>query len=219
MKAIIFDMDGVLIDSEMAHKESEITALAQHGFHVTEEDLMPYVGANRAAFERGLEATFNQKVDWPSVFATKDEIFYKLMQNVKPVPGVLELVDATKNKYKLGLATSSVRRFMNFIADKFNYQHRFQTMVCGEDIVNSKPHPEIFLKAAERLQVPPQQCIAIEDSINGIRSAKAAGMFVIGITTTFPRQTLQQADLVIDHFDEITPNKMIYQKRKRILSA
>ncbi len=204
MKTIIFDMDGVLIDSESSHQESEIKALAAFDLHITPKDLQPFAGATRDAFVTGITERFGVSLDWDGVFEQKDELFFKLMEEVKTVPGVETLLHRIKDAgLKLGLATSSQKRHLSFILNKFGWEPLFDVAVCAADITKSKPDPEIFLKAANGLGAQSAECVVIEDSLNGLRAAKAAGMYTIAITTTFPREALTDADWIIDRFDEI----------------
>ncbi len=209
MKAVIFDMDGVLIDSEPFHQTAEIEAMKQHGYPITHEELLPYAGASRQAFMEGFNKKFNADIDWDSVFTTKDELFFELMNEVQPLNGVMDLVDSLKSSgLKLGLATSSQPRNLYFAADRFGYHSRFDAMVCAADITKSKPDPQIFLICADRMNVEPQDCAVFEDSLNGLNAANAAGMYSIGVTGTFPREELTIADKVIDSFSEITADEV-----------
>lgn len=210
MKAIVFDMDGVLVDSEKIHQRSELKALESFGLKLEVQDLQPYAGASRVAFQKGISERFNVDLDWKAVFKLKDDLFFPMMNDVEAIPGVLELIPELKSTgFKLAIATSSQKPNMEFVIDKFNLSPHFDAAVCAADITHSKPHPEIFLKAAERLGVEPAECYAIEDSLNGVRSAKSAGMNVIGLTGTFPRKSLQEADRVIDGFDELNAQELL----------
>ncbi len=139
----------------------------------------------------------------------KDELFYTLIEDVKPIPGALPFVRALKEAgFKLGMATSSQERLVQLIVKKFNLEPLFDTVVCTIDITHSKPHPEIFLKTADRLHFDPVDCAVVEDSINGVEAAKAAGMYTIGLTTSFARSQLSKADCIIDSFAELNVDKI-----------
>lgn len=193
-----------MIDSEPAHKESEIKALAAYDLHITENDLQIYAGTTRDMFAAGLSEQFGVSLDWNAVFEKKDVLFYELMKSVRTFPGIESLIHRIQAAgLKLGIATSSQKRHLSYILDRFGWEPVFDVKVCAADITKSKPDPEIFLMAAQRLGVEPAACAVVEDSINGLRAAKAAGMYAIGITTTFPRQALSDADQIVDGFDEI----------------
>ncbi len=204
MDAVLFDMDGVLIDSETAHQKAEISTLAMYGIGVTVDDLKAYAGASREALQEGISRKYNVDLDWKEFFQRKDEMLKRLFDHIQPMEGVTALLmDLKAAEIKLGLATSSQRFFKDKVLEKFQWQDLFEATVCANDINRSKPDPEIFLTCAERLQVDPHHCTVIEDSVNGVKGAKAAGMFTIAITSTFSREELSEADLIIDRFGEL----------------
>ncbi len=210
MKAVIFDMDGVLIDSEVAHQKAEIQALADHGLQVTVEDLKPYAGANRRAFRIGITKQFGVDLDWDSIYEEKDRLLFRYMEDVEALPGVLPLLKAIRQTdCKLAVATSSPKPLLDFVVNKFELAPLFDTLVCNDDITQSKPDPQIFLIAAERLHVKPVECIVIEDSLNGIKAAKAAGMFTIAVPTTFRHEELGDADRIIDSFEGLSVESLL----------
>ncbi len=204
MDAVIFDMDGVLIDSEPAHQQSELTALAKVGLTVTVDDLKAYAGTTRATFESGLSERFGAELDWDALFERKDDIFFRLMEQVETFPGLVSLLQGIKDEgMKLAVATSSQARLLTFILQKFDWHSLFDVTVCSQDVIHGKPDPEVFLTTAKRLGVEPRACVVVEDSFHGLRAAKAAGMYAIGITTTFPSERLHDADRVIDAYREL----------------
>lgn len=210
MKAVIFDMDGVLVDSEPIHQRTELDALAAYGLRLEKKDLYPYAGTTRDAFQKGISQQYNFHPDWKSVFEYKDRYFYELMKEVNPMPGVLSLIQDMKTAgLKLALATSGQRRSMATVLEKFNLTPIFDALICAVDVSKSKPDPQAFLLAAERMQVPPAECVVFEDSINGVRAAKAAGMYAIGITGTFTKDKLREADRIVDSYSEISANEII----------
>jgi beta-phosphoglucomutase len=204
MDAVIFDMDGVLIDSEVAHQEAEITTFKDFGVTITIDQLKPFAGSNSDAFKAGMIEKHQCNIDWDAYYEQKDELLFELMHNVEAIPGIIELLKDCKNQgMKLGVATSSKRELMEFVINKFAMKELFDELVCTNDITRSKPDPEIFQVCASRLGVDSENCIVVEDSINGIKGANTAGMFSLGLTTTFNKDELHEADQVIDRFDEI----------------
>ncbi len=209
MKAIIFDMDGVVVNSEPIHQRSEIEALAGFGLHLETKDLHPYAGTTRLAFQEGIEKQYHFFPDWKAVFQHKDQRFFELMEEVEAMPGVLDLIHAIKQEgLLLALATSGQKRSVDFVLQKFSLQTVFDTIVCAGDVTQSKPHPEVFLTAAQRLHTDPLTCVVFEDSINGIRAGKAANMYTIGLTSTFPSTAIHEADRIIDSFLEIQAHEL-----------
>jgi HAD superfamily hydrolase (TIGR01509 family) len=204
MQAVIFDMDGVIINSEPIHQKTELDALAAHGLKIENKNLSFLSGATRNAFKKGISEKYDFHPDWDLLFEHKDQYFYQLMQDVEPIPGVLSFIeDLQQNGVKLAIATSGQERSMNFVLDKFNLKTAFGATISASDVTKSKPHPQGFLKAASNLSVYPSQCVVIEDSVNGVQAAKAANMYAIAITTTFSLDKLLQANRIIDQFEEI----------------
>lgn len=209
MKAVIFDMDGVLVDSEPIHQRTELDALAAFGLHLEKQDLYPYAGTTREAFQIGLSEQYHFHPDWVALFKHKDQGFYELMREVEPLPGVLPFIrDLKQAGLKLALATSGQERSMRFVVDKFSLTPLFDALLCAVDVTKSKPDPQVFLLAAERMRVNPGDCVVLEDSINGIRAAKAAGMYAIGITGTFREDALRGADRIIESFFDLNAEEI-----------
>jgi HAD superfamily hydrolase (TIGR01509 family) len=210
MKAVIFDMDGVLVDSEPIHQRTELDALAAFGLHLEKKDLYPYAGTTRDAFQKGISLQYNFHPDWKAVFEHKDRHFYELMKDVNPMPGVLPLIREMKAAgLKLAIATSGQERSMATVLDKFSLTSVFDASICARDVSKSKPDPQAFLLAAERMQIQPADCVVFEDSINGIRAAKAAGMFAIGVTGTFAKELLCEADRIVEKYDGVSAHEII----------
>lgn len=215
MQAVIFDMDGVLVDSEPIHQRTELDALAAFGLPLQVEDLYPYAGTTREAFQEGLTREYNFHPDWKALFQHKDRRFYEMMEEVEALPGVLRFIQELKQEgFKLALATSGQKRCADFVLEKFSLQPLFDAVVCANDVRQSKPDPEIFLIAADRLQAAPVDCVVFEDSINGLRAAKSAGMYAIGITGTFNSSALYEADRIIHHFGEIDAHQIRLCKKR-----
>ena len=135
-----------------------------------------------------------------------NNLFKAMFDQMRLVPGCLDFIQkAHKRGFKLGLTTSALQENQQRTFEMFNLWPFFSTIITGEDIINGKPHPEPYLKTAEKLGVAPANALVIEDSLNGVRSGKAAGCRVIAITTSFPRERLMelQADYVVDSFAEL----------------
>ena len=204
MKAVIFDMDGVLIDSQVLHNQAKQELLLRFGLSVPLEELKAFAGSSRAFFQATITRQYGVQWDWSEFYRAMDERVTELLETVQPIPGAMETLDEIKHLgLKLGLATSSQKPILERVSARFQFDQRFDVIVCANDVENTKPDPEIFLLAAERLRVLPAECAVVEDSLNGVRAAKAAGMYTVAITTTFPRYELQIADRVIQSFDEI----------------
>lgn len=184
IKAVIFDMDGVLIDSEPLWRKAMIEGFASIGVLITEEDCKKTTG-NR--LKEVVEYWF-EKLDILDFLPMDIEhriinMLVKLINNEgKAISGVIEVINFCKNKnIKIGLATSSSSQLMEAVLEKLNLKNTFKSSISAENMEYGKPHPEVFLICASQLQISPLECIVIEDSINGVIAAKAAFMSVIAL--------------------------------------
>ncbi len=184
IKAVIFDMDGVLIDSEPLWRKAMIEGFASIGVLITEEDCKKTTG-NR--LKEVVEYWF-EKLNILDVLPTEIEhriinMLVKLINNEgKAISGVIDVINFCNNKnIKIGLATSSSNHLMEAVLEKLNLKNTFKSSISAENMEYGKPHPEVFLICASQLQISPLECIVIEDSINGVIAAKAAFMSVIAL--------------------------------------
>ena len=184
IKAVIFDMDGVLIDSEPLWRKAMIEGFASIGVLITEEDCKKTTG-NR--LKEVVEYWF-EKLDILDFLPTEIEhriinMLVKLINKEgKAISGVIEVINFCNNKnIKIGLATSSSNLLMEAVLEKLKLKNTFKCSISAENMKYGKPHPEVFLSCASQLQISPLECIVIEDSINGVIAAKAAFMRVIAL--------------------------------------
>ncbi len=181
IKAVIFDMDGVLQDSETISDITWEMAAKEWGFELNYDALQACRGSNRHDIELKLKEFYGQDFDSHAFLERTSQLFHEI-ENTKGIPLMhyaKEILEYLKPKYKLALASStrgeSVRRQMK-AGGLIDF---FETLTTGDMVKHSKPEPEIYLKAAESIGIKPENCIAVEDSPNGIKSAYAAGMRVI----------------------------------------
>ena len=184
IKAVIFDMDGVLIDSEPLWRKAMIEGFASIGVLITEEDCKKTTG-NR--LKEVVEYWF-EKLDILDFLPTEIEhrIINTLVKLInkegKAISGVIEVINfCNNNNIKIGLATSSSNQLMEAVLEKLKLKNTFKCSISAENMEYGKPHPEVFLICASQLQISPLECIVIEDSINGVIAAKAAFMRVIAL--------------------------------------
>lgn len=203
----IFDMNGVIINDERFHQYSWKELCKKWGKNLTEEQF------EKEVFGRREKETFSfllgRDIQEQELGALSDERTQIVMDvfgdQIKPVPGITAfLQQLAAAGIPIGLATSSRKPYMNYILDTFELQSYFSAIVSGEDCSRGKPDPEIYLKAASLLNVDPKTCIAFEDSLSGIASARSAGMKVVGIATTQDAQELTNTILVVKDFTELT---------------
>lgn len=205
--SVLFDMDGVLVDSEAVIEAAAIQGLSKYGVNAVHEDFLPFVGAGEDKYIGGV----SEKYGVPYRLEMKDlvyELYAELVfEHIKVYEGIVELLKNLKIKgYKLALASSADKIKVNLNLQAAGIDAElFDAIVCGSDVINKKPSPEVFLTAAERLRSNPKTCVVIEDAINGLKAAKAGGMKCIAITTSFKKAVLmeQGADAICSKTTEI----------------
>ncbi len=181
-------MDGVIIDSEPLWEKSESIMLKQKGFAGNNSYRKEYrkkiMGLNQKDSVRLLKETFGLDESPDEILRTRLEILLELYEKelrlVDGIPEILKILDSEKH-IKTALASGSPMKVIEFVLNKFSLTDTFRIKVSGDCVGKGKPHPDIYLEAARRLGVNPGECVAIEDSINGIVSAKAAGMRCIAV--------------------------------------
>jgi len=204
--ALIFDMDGVLIDSEPLHKRAKEIAFGEIGILLPESVYDSYKGRPDATMlpeimsENGRSAA-----EIAELLHRKHQIFEKIEHEMKAVSGAAEFVLWAKSRYRIALATSATARNREAALRLLGLGNPFEAIMDSARSHRPKPDPQVFQMVMADLSLRPQDCWVIEDSMNGLRAAKAAGCFAAAITTTFDRQTLLAAgaDIVIRSFDEL----------------
>lgn len=200
-EAILFDMDGVIVDSEPLHIRAERKTLEPFGLDISDDAFHAYMGRTPKVLLQGFIADYNLPVsidDLYPVHAANLLALYK--HEVTAIPGALEIIGEFKQAgLTLGVASSSDRSLIDTVLNKFNLEPFFTAVTSGEEVDHPKPAPDIFLLEAARLGCTPANCLVIEDSTNGILAAGAAGMTCIGFRSpNSHNQEYSGADLVID---------------------
>lgn len=190
--AVIFDMDGVLVDSEHAMISTSIESLRRFGVNPCSDDFLEFTGMGEDAFiggvarKHGLQYSTEMKDYAYKLYIKKAQDLVVVFPNVKNV-----LIDLKNKGFKMAVASAAdlvkVETNLKCIGVDVDF---FDAVVTGSEVKNKKPDPEIFLKAAEKISAQPECCIVVEDALSGIKAAKAAGMASIGITTSFDADTL-----------------------------
>ena len=205
--AVIFDVDGVLVDSYQAHFQSWRQMLAEVGVEFTE-------AAFRASFGRttrdiiaqlGSGTLSEEQID---AWDDRKEALYReiIRQNFPAVAGAVELIDALAEAgFLLAVGSSGPPGNVALALEQLGRADRFAARVTGIDVTRGKPDPQVFLLAAERLGVAPQDCAVVEDAPAGVEAANRAGMASIGLTGTATREQLAHADWVVDSLRELSP--------------
>jgi beta-phosphoglucomutase len=209
--AFLFDMDGVIIDSNPFHKISLKQFCKKYGHDLSEDQLREkiYGRTNKDwlvnVFGKLDEKKLQQYAD------EKEALFRELYANdIKPLDGLLSFLDKMdQQNIPRAIATSAPRANVDFTLAKTATAKYFQVILDESFVSKGKPDPEIYLKTAAALKFNPGNCVVFEDSLSGVKAGKAAGCKVVGVTTTHSRQELAETDLVIDNFEELDPQELI----------
>lgn len=206
IKAVIFDMDGVISDTLGFHARAESKVLTSYGIKMTPRQIIREFNAvPDPVMFKAIFSRFNTYADIGKVIDEKWKIMQKfLKKNVNAIPGSLEFINLLhKNSIILGLASSTPMEFIEFITKTFNVKEKFKAFTSTAEVKHGKPSPDRFLLTAKKLGMKPQECLVMEDAVNGIVAAQRANMKCIAITTTHKKEELQGADRVIKSFKEI----------------
>jgi len=212
IKAVIFDLDGVMVDSERVHIEAEKQTMLKYGVRISSEELRRYTGTTARFMFTELVEKYKLNTTFEKIFSEKEEILFKLMEkDVQPTKGIIELLEKLKREnIKLAIASSSHKRLITYVLEKLNIVDLFDSIVSSEDVIYGKPNPEIFLRAANELNVNPVECSVIEDSKLGVEAAKSAGMKCVGYRNPDSgNQDLSKADVVIDNFSALNLRELL----------
>ena len=208
IRTVIFDMDGVIIDTEPIHHNAFLTQFAELGIAVSAAEYATFLGkSTRNVFQR-LKQEYHLAPEVETMLLRKRELFNRLFDEDATLcllPGVRVLIeDLRHHDVQLVVASSASKATISRVFDRFGLGEYFTHRVSGEDFAESKPHPAIFLRAAELAATPLAECIVIEDAANGVAAAKAAGIYCIAYVSPHSEgQNLHQADRIIRNFNEL----------------
>ncbi|MFQ5780337.1 MAG: HAD family hydrolase [Nitrospiria bacterium] len=222
LKAIIFDCDGVIADSEPHHLKAFQITLEGEGISLTKEE---YYQKYLAMDDKGLFETILSAYKRPVNKTTLKRLIVRKMalyrtlsqQSLFLYPGVVEFVKKAEGLYRLAIASGAFRGEIKFILDKGGMRSAFPVIVSAQDVRNGKPHPEAFLTALAKLNalpppippIVPQECVVIEDSLYGVKAARLAGMRSLAVTNTYPVEAFSgKVDRIVGGLDNIAPEDL-----------
>jgi HAD superfamily hydrolase (TIGR01509 family) len=205
---VVFDLDGVLVDSEQVWDDVRETLARERGGRYDERAQRDMMGMSSVEWSRYMHERVGLAETPEEINSTVVERMLERYQAGPPwIPGALEAVERMAASFTLGLASSSNRELIDAVLDAGGIAGLFRATVSSEEVARGKPAPDVYLEAARRLAADPGDCVAVEDSHNGIRSAKAAGMACIAIPNAHypPGEAVGESDLVLAGVGELTP--------------
>lgn len=200
LKAVLFDMDGVLVDSEEFICQAAVKMFREKGILVRPEDFIPFVGAGENRYLGGVAEKYNHSLDLEKDKVRTYEIYKEIVRNkLKPLDGVKDFIALCKQKkLKTAVVTSADDVKMNINLREIGIPaDTFDVTVNGVQIKRKKPFPDIYLKAAKILSTEPAECLVVEDAPNGIEAAKKAGMKCLAVMSSFSEKELKKADWIV----------------------
>ncbi len=203
-KAVIFDLDGTLIDNNSFHLKTWKKYVKNIGRNISEEEYNANI--NGRTNKDAIEYIYGRKMSDEEILKytlEKEALYREIYQPfISPVPGLIELLEILKTKnIPMAIATSGIQLNIDFMFEHVPIKKYFKAVVNSSHITKGKPDPEIYIKTASLLGIPPKNCLVFEDAVVGIKSAKAAGMKVIAVATTHPKEELSGADMIVDDYN------------------
>ena len=217
MKAVIFDMDGVIIDSESIHADMKIRTLNHFGITIDMEDCVAYVGRSTKAFFSDFAQRAKKPVSVQEMVDYKHKIYLEYIKDcasIEPIEGIMPLIVGLNEKnVPIALASSADRKIINTVLTRFELKGAFKYILSGAELPASKPDPAIYRITAEKLGIAPAQCVVIEDAAAGIAAAKDAGMYCIAYDNpNSGPQDLSRADKVVNSIADISADEIVRLK-------
>ena len=212
IRAVIFDMDGVLTNSEPLINAAAIAMFKEKGLTVQPDDFLPFVGAGEERYVGGVAEKYGFPLDAVTAKQRTYEIYFDLVPSqLESFSGVHELIRACRQaNLRVAVASSADRIKVVVNLQKIELPvEKWDAVVTGENVQHKKPAPDIFLFAAQSLGVTPAECVVVEDAVNGIQAAKAAGMRCVAVAHTFPAVLLHEADIVRDKIGDVRISDLV----------
>lgn len=204
MKAVIFDMDGVIVDSEALHIKTKLQTLKEYNINCSRQECLPYFGRSSKAFFSDFIKKSSSPISLDQIIARKHQLFSHYANDsnfLQPIDGAIELIKHFKvQQVPLALASSSARTNIEHCLQKFGVFNYFDLIVSGAELPESKPNPQIYQLTAKKLGLAPSECLVIEDAQSGVLAAKRAGCYCIAYANPAYKdcgQDLSTADIQV----------------------
>lgn len=206
IRGVLFDMDGVLVDSEEYICKAAIGMFSELGINAKPEDFLPFVGMGENRYIGGVAEKYNLRVDINEVKARTYEIYERITRGIlNPLPGAIDFVKRCRESgFRLALATSADRAKMEINLREIGLSVKdFDAAVNGLEVERKKPFPDIYIAAADKIGLKPAECLVVEDAVSGVKAAKAAGCRCLAVTTSFSKEKLYEADWICESLADV----------------
>lgn len=209
-KAMIFDVDGVVADTEALNARASVMMFAElYGVQVQASDFVRFVGTGDERYVEGVAEQYGVTIDTAAAVQRRKDNFFRLLakEPLPAMPGVLELVQAARDdaEWRVAIATSGNKdKQFPVITGTGLCLDWFDAVITGDDVSRKKPDPQIYLVTAERLGVEPGKCVVFEDAPAGVMAAKTAGMRCVAVTSSVSRDQLTRADVIVDSLAQVS---------------
>jgi len=206
IRAVIFDMDGLLTDSEPLINAAAVAMFKEKGMAVQPDDFLPFVGTGEERYIGGVAEKYHLQLDLTAAKRRTYEIYLGLVPaQLEAFPGAVDLVHACRRAgLRVAVASSADEIKIAANLHKIGLPMDFwDAVLTGEQADRKKPAPDIFLSAAQKLGLKPEECVVLEDAVNGVQAAKAAGMRCVAVAQTFPPEQLREADVVREKISQV----------------
>jgi HAD superfamily hydrolase (TIGR01509 family) len=189
MKAIIFDMDGLMVDSERLYQQAQQEITRQFNKTLPEKVRLKMMGRKPLESMKIFVEALDIPTDAVKVLEMRNDIMReKYKTDLVPLPGLNHIIDAFYGKLKMAIATGAQEEFLDIVVDQLEIRNKFDVLQTSDEIEQGKPHPEIYLKTCKKLGLKPGECIVLEDSLNGVLAGKKAGCYVIAVPSEYTKQ-------------------------------
>jgi HAD superfamily hydrolase (TIGR01509 family) len=206
IKGVLFDMDGVLVDSEPFICKAAIMMFSEIGLKVSPDDFRPFVGTGENRYIGGVAEKYGAVVDIEKVKARTYQIYETIIRGkLKPLPGAFDFVVLCRNRgFKIAIATSADTVKMEVNLKEIGMPATsFHATITGLEVENKKPFPDIYIKAAKKIMLKPEECLVVEDAVSGIEAAKSAGCRSLAVTSSFDKTSLSAADWICESLKNV----------------